>query len=85
MEPMFAGIPILTFNVGTASSLVRDFTTGFVVKDKSEKESFVRKLEFLITNDDERTKMGRNAKQFANDWLTWHRTAENTISMWDAV
>lgn len=50
VEPILTGIPVVTFNVGTASYLIQDFTTGFVVKDKSQRENFRRMVKLLQRN-----------------------------------
>lgn len=57
LEEMSAGLPVLAFNVGGNWELIEDCKTGFLVnlEDKSE---FVRKIEFLIQNADDRNKMG---------------------------
>jgi len=82
MEPMFAGIPVITFNVGTASYLIRDFTNGFVVLNKLEHENLRNAVEFLLKNKDAAITMGRNSKLFANQWLTWEATSKNIVDMY---
>ena len=85
MEPMFAGIPVVTFNIGTASYLIRDFTNGFVIKNKSEQENFKKAVEFLLRNKDAAEVMGRNNKEMANKWLTWEAMCNNSVNMYLAL
>ena len=57
LEEMSAGLPVLAFNVGGNSELIEDGKTGFLVNLGDQKE-FIRKIEFLIKNTIEGTKMG---------------------------
>lgn len=82
MEPMFAGIPVVTFNVGTANYLIRDFTTGFIVNNRYEKRNFIRKIELLLQNRSIANRIGSNAKSYAQCWLTWDIVANNTLDMY---
>ncbi|TKJ32793.1 MAG: hypothetical protein CEE38_22170 [Planctomycetes bacterium B3_Pla] len=85
MEPMFAGIPVVTFNVGAASYLIRDFTNGFVVRNTSEQENFRKAVEFLLKNKDASTEMGKNNKKIAHQWLTWEATCKNSVNMYLSI
>jgi len=37
---MFAGLPVVTFDTGIASYVIRDYVTDFIIKNKSEGEKF---------------------------------------------
>jgi glycosyltransferase involved in cell wall biosynthesis len=82
VEPIFAGIPVVTFNIGAANYSIRDFTNGFVVKNKSERESFKAAVEFILRNKDAATTMRRNSRLFANQWLTWESTVRNMMDLY---
>jgi glycosyltransferase involved in cell wall biosynthesis len=82
IEPMFAGVPVVTFDVGIASSIIRDFTTGFIIKDESESENFKKAIEFLLSNDKVAKEMGQRAKQFAEKWLSWDITVHNCLDLY---
>ncbi len=81
-EPLFAGIPVVTFNVGIASYLIRDFTNGFVVDGKWERQNFKNAVEFLLRNKNAAVTMGQNSKLFANQRLTWEATVRNTMDLY---
>jgi glycosyltransferase involved in cell wall biosynthesis len=81
-EPMFAGIPLVTFDTGAASYLIRDFSNGFVIRNKSERENFKKAVEFLLRNKEAAKSMGRRNKEIANQLLTWDATADNTLNMY---
>lgn len=85
IEPMFAGLPVVTFDTGVASYVIRDYVTGFIIKNKSEGENFKRAILFLLKNDDLAKKMGENAKLFAYKWLTWEVTAQNCIELYKQI
>lgn len=82
VEPMFAGIPVVTFDTGAASYLIRDFSNGFVIRNKSERENFKKAVEFLLRNKEAAKSMGRRNKEIANQLLTWDATADNTLNMY---
>jgi glycosyltransferase involved in cell wall biosynthesis len=84
IEPMFAGIPVVTFDTGAASYLIRDFSNGFVIRNKPEKENFKKAVEFLLRNKEAAETMGRNNK-IASQSLTWDVTADNTINMYSSI
>ena len=82
IEPMFAGLPVVTFDVGIASFAIRDYFTGFIIEDGSEDENFKRAIQFFFRNSNAAMEMGKNAKAFANKWLTWEVTAQNCINLY---
>jgi glycosyltransferase involved in cell wall biosynthesis len=82
LEPMFAGIPVVTFDVGIASSVIRDFVTGFIIKDKSDSRNFKRAIKFILRNKNSAAQMGKNGKLFAEQWLSWEVTARNCLDLY---
>jgi len=64
VECMFAGIPIVAFNMGGVSDAVEDRKTGYLVKDGDTKE-FRVKLVSLMENDSLRYEFGINAREKA--------------------
>ena len=82
MEPMFAGIPVVTFDVGTASYLIRDFSNGFVARNRSERVNFAKAVEFLLHNRESAAAMGRNNHEIAHRWLTWDVHCKNCVDMY---
>ncbi len=85
MEPMFAGVPVVTLNIGTASYLIRDFSNGFVVRNRAEPDNFRRAVEFLLQNKDAAAAMGKNNQQAANQWLTWQAASRNAVNMYQSM
>lgn len=85
LEPMFAGIPVVTFDVGIASFLIRDFTNGFVIRNKSEKVNFARCVEYLLRNKDAAAAMGNNNREFASQQLNWDVHCQNCVDMYQCL
>jgi glycosyltransferase involved in cell wall biosynthesis len=57
LEEMSAGLPVVAFNVGGNSELIEDGKNGFLV-NLGDKKEFISRIDFLIENTIERTKMG---------------------------
>ncbi|MFC1850240.1 glycosyltransferase family 4 protein [candidate division CSSED10-310 bacterium] len=85
IEPLFAGIPVVTFDVGIASAVIRDFVTGFIVQNKSEIKNFQRALLFLINNKAKAEEMGKEARSFAFQRLSWKITAQNCFDAYQSL
>ncbi|MDZ7959689.1 MAG: glycosyltransferase family 4 protein [Aulosira sp. DedQUE10] len=61
-EVMYAGIPPIVFPYGGIKKLVIDNYTGLVVNSELE---YSQALEYLYHNSQERIRLGKNAKQYA--------------------
>lgn len=85
MEPVCAGLPVITFDVGTAAYLLRDFSTGFVTCGTPAPEEFQRKLRILLRDDALAARMGRNVTCLADGFLSWDECARNTLGFYDYV
>lgn len=57
VEAMAAGIPLVSYNVGGISDVVKDGETGFLVK-YGDKETMAAKLIYLLRNENARRNMG---------------------------
>ncbi len=84
-EPLFAGIPVVTCDVGIANYLIRDFTTGFVVKKGAEKRNFGNAVGYLLENSDAASAMGKNGKLFAKQWMTWDVISQSAVDMYSSI
>lgn len=74
LEPLFAGIPVISFNVGTAPNLIIDFLTGFNIK-KNDAVNFRNKLGLLIQDKYFTKQLGENAKKLVFNYYTWNKIA----------
>ena len=85
MEPMFSGVPVVTFNVGTASQLISDFNRGFVLGKPRVKEEFSRKVDLILSDPDLQKRMSQESKKFVMQYYTWQVCAENSLAMYRAL
>ena len=82
MEPLFAGVPVVTFDVGTASQLVSDFSRGFVLGEPRVKEEFSRKVDIILGDPQLQRRMAEGAKCFVTQFYTWRVCAANSLAMY---
>jgi glycosyltransferase involved in cell wall biosynthesis len=66
VESMFAGMPVVAFNMGGVFDAVEDGKTGYLVKGGDNKE-FRKKLLDLMKDPSLRTLFGKNAKEKAEN------------------
>jgi glycosyltransferase involved in cell wall biosynthesis len=85
MEPMFSGVPVVTFNVGTASQLISDFSRGFVLEKPRVKEEFSRKVDLILCDPNLQKRMAQESKKFVMQYYTWRVCAENSLAMYRAL
>ena len=84
-EPMCAGLPVVSTDVGTASAFLRDFSTGFVITGSAKERSFGHAVDFLLTNQDVAREMGGRAREYGRAWLSWDECARNTAQMYSTI
>ena len=82
MEPLFAGVPVVTFDVGTASELVSDFSRGFVLGKPRVQGEFARKVDIILENSQLRRHMAKEAKHFVAQFYTWRDCARKSMAMY---
>jgi glycosyltransferase involved in cell wall biosynthesis len=71
-EALVCGIPVVAFNVGNTSAVVRNGETGRLVPD-ADVERFAEAVADLLNNDDERLRMGAQGRIFAQNTFTGWR------------
>ena len=64
VESMFAGLPVVAFDIGGVSDAVEDEKTGYLIRNGSTKE-FKEKLIKLMSDSSLRLTFGKNAKEKA--------------------
>lgn len=68
-EAMAYGIPCVSFNVPSGPrDIIEDNIDGFLIEDNNM-EDYTSKLEFMMTSNEKREKMGKNAKQNIQKFL----------------
>jgi glycosyltransferase involved in cell wall biosynthesis len=76
VEAMFAGIPVVAFDLGGVSDAVIDGVTGYLVK-KGDNKYFKEKLVELIDNHHLRLEFGKNAEEKAKKEFTIDKMIDN--------
>ena len=82
-EAMASKLPVVAFNVGGVSEIVRDEQDGFLIKPDDFK-SFQQKLMFLMENKDIREKMGKSASQRAQEF-SMQKTVKKISDIYDDI
>jgi glycosyltransferase involved in cell wall biosynthesis len=59
IEAMYAGIPVVAFSNPTEKEIIDSNETGILVKNEEE---YIKAIEYLYNNPEERVRMGRNVK-----------------------
>lgn len=77
-EAMAFGLPVVASDVGAVSELVQHGKNGYLVPVNDE-ESFACRLEELATDRQERNRMGRQARKYAEDKLDMRMNAERIL------
>ncbi len=83
LEAMACGTPVVASNVGGLAYLVQDGITGFTVP-VDEPQMLVECLEKLLSNNELREQMGRNAAEFAKGF-GWFIIAQKIIDLYRSV
>ncbi|MEM2191920.1 MAG: glycosyltransferase family 4 protein [Archaeoglobaceae archaeon] len=74
LEASAHGLPIVTSNLNTFKCIIEDNYNGIFTK-RGDAESLAKAIIYLLENEDERKRMGRNAKEKVKDY-SWDKIAE---------
>ncbi len=69
VEAMFAGLPIVAYDIGGVSDVVKDSETGFLVK-AGDRNEFKASILRILSSQDLRVQMSKNAREFSLKNLT---------------
>lgn len=75
LEAMACGVPVIAVNEGGYKETVIDGQTGYLVP--RDPKSLADKLEFLLSNEKIRAKMGENARHHIEQNWTWDKSVKN--------
>ena len=75
LEEMSWGLPIIAFNVGGNSELIRNNVNGFLV-NLNDEEAFIEKILILMMDLDLRIKMGNASKKLVDDF-SWKNCVDS--------
>ena len=83
-EAMASGKPLIGSNVGGIPMQIRDGWNGFLVEPGDEK-LLAEKIEYLIENEEERVRMGKNSKKLAKEEFDWEKIAEKYLKVYEDI
>ncbi len=81
-EYMSSGKPIVSYNYEEVRKIVRD--AGLLAKP-GDLEDFIKKLEYLIEDEDLRKKMGRKGRKITVKEYDWKIRAKRTVDVYKLV
>ena len=81
-EYMAAGKPVVSYNYEEVRKIVRD--AGLLAKP-GDLEDFIKKLEYLIEDENLRREMGRKGREIAVKEYDWKIRAKQTVEVYKQV
>ena len=84
VEAQACGKPVVAFNHCAMPEVVKNNETGILVPPKNSKK-LGETLIWLLENEFERVKMGKNGRKLVEKFFTWDKTVEETLSIYKTV
>ena len=83
-EALASGKPLIGSNVGGIPMQIRDGWNGFLVEPGNEK-MLAEKIRYLIENDEERERMGKNSRKLAEEEFSWEKIAGKYLKVYEEI
>jgi glycosyltransferase involved in cell wall biosynthesis len=83
-EALALGKPLIGSKVGGIPMQIRDGWNGFLVEPGNEKV-LAEKIKYLIGNEEERVRMGKNSRKLAKEEFDWEKIAEKYLRIYEAI
>ena len=80
LEAQLMKKPVIATNVGGISELMINSETGFLV-NKGDENEWVKKLEFLFSNEEKRNSMGENGRKFVEENFNWNKIVKDFLNI----
>ena len=84
LETTAAGLPVITTKVGGPDEIVRDWYNGVKVSPNNVNE-IINIAKILLSNEELRREISRNARESVLRWYTWDRIARWTKRVYQDV
>lgn len=78
LEPMFFGTPVIGTDVGIGREIIKDFYTGFLIKNFSKKQ-LRNAVEFFIKHPEKFKSFGENARNLVHEVFSWEAVAQRYV------
>lgn len=82
LESLASGVPVIASSLPQTRSVVEQ--TGRVIKGDCEND-IAKKLSWMITNDEERSKLGRTGQELITKKYSWNRLVEQTTEVLERI
>jgi glycosyltransferase involved in cell wall biosynthesis len=83
-EALASRKPLISSKVGGVSMQIRDGWNGFLVEPGDEK-LLAEKIAYLIENEEERVRMGKNSRKLAKEEFDWEKIAEKYLKIYEGI
>jgi glycosyltransferase involved in cell wall biosynthesis len=83
-EALASGKPLIGTNIGGIFAQVKDGWNGFLIEPANEKK-LAEKIKYLVDNEEERERMGKNSRKLAKDEFDWSKIAERYLEVYEEV
>jgi len=84
LESLASSVPVVASNVGGIPEIVHNGETGFI-EDTEDITSFAERIVWLLDNDKERKKMGRNGRKFVEENHSWRTTTKMIETIYEEL
>lgn len=84
LEGFASGLPVVAFGVSGIPELVEDGETGFLV-EMEDLDGFVEKVEYLSEDENERLRMGKNARKMVEEKFSFKSMGETYKDIYEEV
>jgi glycosyltransferase involved in cell wall biosynthesis len=81
LEAQASGKPVVAFDIGGVNETVQNQETGLLVK-QGNIEALAEALLKLLTNKEQREKMGSNGRRFVTENYTWDICAQKMLKVY---
>jgi glycosyltransferase involved in cell wall biosynthesis len=83
-EAMASGKPLIGTNVGGIPMQIRDGWNGFLIEIGYERQ-WAEKIKYLIENERERERMGKNSRKLAKEEFDWRKITERYLKLYKSI
>jgi glycosyltransferase involved in cell wall biosynthesis len=84
LEAMASGKPLIGSKVGGIPMQIKEGWNGFLVEPGNIKE-LAEKIQYLLENEEERKKMGKNSKKLAEEEFSWEKIVKRYLEIYEKV
>lgn len=83
-EAMASGKPLIGSRIGGIPMQIRDRWNGFLVEPRNE-EQLAKKIRYLVENEEERVRMGRNSRKLAEEEFNWEMISGKYLKVYEEL